>query len=108
MGQDYYYNEIVVRNKTSESVTDVSIKVAKTLAVFRCGYIAPAAICSNKFPKKKYLGNPVHITWKFHNTKKETDSFVLEVPKTLDAKIPMMGILEINNDGRINAFLSQR
>lgn len=65
---DYYFNGIVVRNNTDENLFEVKIMVEETHAVFMCGNIPPRAMCSNEFPKRKYLGHPVKIILSDHNT----------------------------------------
>lgn len=104
---DYYFNGIVVRNNTDESLFKVKIKVEETQAIFSCGNIPPRAMCSNEFPKRKYLGHPVQITLTDHNAKRTTDTFILKVPKRFDAAIPLMGVLEVNKGGMIKPYFEQ-
>ena len=72
--------------------------------VFMCGNIPPRAMCSNEFPKRKYLGHPVKITLTDYNAKRTTDTFILKVPKRFDAAIPLMGVLEVNKGGMIKSY----
>lgn len=102
---DYYYNEVVLRNNSLNSVTSVRIKVDKTQAVFSCSIILPNTACTNKFPKRKYLGNQIQITWTYLNTTKTTEKFNLKLPKEFDESIPLRGILEVTQDGMVIAFL---
>lgn len=102
--QDYYYNEIVLRNNLPRAVTDVKIKVEKTQAVFSCGYILSGTACSTKFPKRKYLGNEIHVTWTYNNYKQTPEKFVLKVPKGMDTINPLRGILEVTRTGIINTY----
>ena len=105
---DYYYNGIIVRNNTDESLFEVKIKVEETHAVFMCGNIPPRAMCSNEFPKRKYLGHPVQITLTYNNVKRTTDTFILKVPQGFDTAMPLMGVLEVNKGGIINPYFEQR
>jgi hypothetical protein len=104
---DYYYNEIVLRNNTNAAVHDVIIKAEKTHVTFSCSYIPPRAMCSNKFPKRKYLGSPVQITWIFNKRKRTTDHFILKIPNGLSVNIPLRGVLEVNEGGMIDPYLEQ-
>jgi hypothetical protein len=104
---DYYYNEIVIHNKTSKPVRNVAIRVPNTNAVFSCGYIAPGSFCSNKFQKRKYLGNPIKISWEFHDNKRTSDEFVLKLPTGLQENVPFRGVLDITPDGRITTYVEQ-
>lgn len=107
VNNDYYYNEIVLRNNTNEAVHDVTIKAEKTHATFSCSYIPPHAMCSNEFPKRKYLGSPIQITWTFHKAKRTTDHFILRIPNGLSVNIPLRGVLEVNEGGVINPYFEQ-
>lgn len=102
---DYYYNEIMIRNNFSEKVTNVTISVEKTYAVFSCSYIPPGSECSNKFRKRKYLGNPIQNTWAYHDRKKATDEFFLKLPPGLRAISLFRGILEVIKGGMINPYI---
>jgi len=103
----YYYNEIVVRNSTFYPVKDVEIRANRTNKVFKCSNIAPRASCSDTFPKRKYQGNPIKITWVYHDRKKETKEFVLAIPESMDRTIPLRGVLEIKSDGTIATYYEQ-
>ena len=102
--QDYYYNEIVLRNNLPRAVTDVKVKVEKTQAIFSCGYILPGTTCSTKFPKRKYLGNQIHVTWSYDDYKQTPGKFVLKMPKGLDTTTPLRGVLEVSRNGIINTY----
>lgn len=56
-GGSYFYNEIVIRNNSSTNVSNVAIKVESSGMVYNCSFIPLRADCSNKFPKRKYLGH---------------------------------------------------
>jgi len=104
---DYYYNEIVVRNKTESPVSGVAIRVPNTNAVFSCSHIAPNGECSNKFRKRKYLGNPITISWTYRSNRKTKSEFVLNLPADLHPDTPFRGVLEITKDGMIKHYIEQ-
>lgn len=106
--QDYFFNEIVVRNRSYDPVQDVEIRVDKTHRVFSCTNIAPRASCSNSFHKRKYQHNPIQVTWTYHNRKRTMKEFVLEVPGTLNPERPLRGVLEIKPDGTIATYFEQQ
>lgn len=105
--QAFYYNEIVIRNNTNRNVSNVSIIAEKANAVFSCNIIPPGTACSNKFRKRKYLGNPIKISWSYHNAKRKTERFALKLPQGLDAAFPLRGVLEVNNGGMIKPYFEQ-
>ena len=105
--QDYYYDEITMRNKSFRNVSDVKIKVEKTGLVFSCSFIPPKGECSNKFRKRKYLGNPVTLSWVFNNGKKSTVTVQSKLPDGARSSKTLKGMLEIDNQGKINPYMYQ-
>ena len=104
---EYYYNEIVIINKSRQLIQDVKISVSETGREFSCGNIAPLGICSNKIPSRQYMKNPIRIGWVFGSTTRQTDEFVLEVPATMETALPLRGVLEISPQGSISAYFEQ-
>lgn len=104
---DYFFNEIIVLNNSKEAVKNVSVRVDKTKMVFRCGYIAPKGECSNRFPKRKYMGNPIMLKWTFQNKEYSSDQFILRIPDDFKRDKLIKGVLEINEIGSIRPYLKQ-
>ena len=103
----YSYNEILIINRSRELIQDVTISAGATNREFSCGNIAPRGICSDKFPQRPYMKNPIRISWVFGNIAGETSEFILEVPETFSTSIPLRGVLEINPQGSISAYFQQ-
>ena len=103
----YFYNEILIINKSRELIQDVKISVSETSRGFSCGNIAPRGICSNKIPRRQYMKHPIRIAWVFGSTARQTSEFVLEVPATMDIALPLRGVLEISPQGSISAYFEQ-
>jgi len=103
----YYFNEILIINKSRELIQDVKISVSETGREFSCGNIAPLGICSNKIPSRQYMKKPIQIAWVFGNTARQTNEFVLEVPATMDIALPLRGVLEISPRGSLSAYFEQ-
>jgi hypothetical protein len=103
----YSYNEILIINRSRQLIQDVTISAVGTNRTFSCGNIAPLGICSDKFPERRYLKNPIRIGWVFGNTSGQTDEFILEVPATFSTALPLRGVLEISPRGSISAYFQQ-
>jgi hypothetical protein len=103
----YFYNEILVINKSRKLIQDVSVSAEATGRSFSCGNIAPLGICSNKIPQRRYMKSPITIAWVFGNTARQTDEFVLEVPAAMSTEYPLRGVLEISPQGSIWAYFQQ-
>lgn len=103
----YFYNEILIINNSREMIQDVSIRAGESGRMFSCGNIAPRGICSDKFPKRRYMKSPITIAWVFGSIARQTDEFILEVPATFDSKLSLRGVLEITPEGSISAYFEQ-
>jgi hypothetical protein len=103
----YFYNEILIINNSREMIQDVSIRAGESGRMFSCGNIAPRGICSDKFPKRRYMKSPIKIAWVFGNIAHQTDEFILEVPATFDTELNLRGVLEITPEGSISAYFEQ-
>ena len=103
----YFYNEILVINKSREVIQDVRVSAEATGRSFNCGNIAPLGICSNKTPLRLYMKSPITIAWIFGNTARQTDEFILEVPALMNREFPLRGVLEISPQGSISAYFEQ-
>ena len=104
---DYYYNEIQLRNNTASTVTDVVISVKNTGGVFSCSYIPPSSVCSSTFQKRKFLGYPVTVKWTINGITKSTDHFFVTVPHAANRAVPLRGVLEMIDNGKIRPYLEQ-
>jgi hypothetical protein len=106
-GPTYTYNEVVVLNQSRALVRDVLISATESGRVFSCGNIAPRGMCSNKFQPQTYRGSPIQITWAIGNGRRHSKTIELELPKSFVAELPMRGVLLIDGQGSIKAYLQQ-
>ena len=103
----YFYNEILIVNKSKVVVQDVTISADETGRMFSCGNIAPLGICSNKIPRRRYMKSPITLAWVFGNTARQTEKFRLEVPTAMSTEFPLRGVLEISPQGSVSAYFEQ-
>ena len=106
-GPDYSYNEVVVLNQSRAPLQDVHISATESGRVFSCGNIAPRGICSNKFQPQPYRGNPIQIIWMIGGGQRHSEIVELEVPENFVPELPMRGVLVIEGQGAISAYLQQ-
>ena len=106
-GPTFTYNEVVVLNQSRAPVQDVLISATESGRVFSCGNIAPRGICSNKFRPQPYQGSPLQITWVMGSGRRQSKTIELELPKSFVAELPMRGVLVIDSQGAIKAYLHQ-
>ena len=106
-GSTYTYNEIVVLNQSRAPVRDVLISATESDRVFSCGNIAPHGICSNKFRPQSYQGSPIQIAWVIGNGRRHSKTIELELPESFVPELPMRGVLVIDGQGAIKAYLQQ-
>ena len=103
----YKYNQIMVENHSRTLIRNVTITVSGTGRSFSCGNIAPLGICSNRFPRRDYQGNPIQVDWTFGNSTRQSGEFVVEVPAAFQTSQPLRGVLAINPEGSIAAYFEQ-
>jgi hypothetical protein len=103
----YFFDEILLVNKSRQLVQDVTITASESGRRFSCGNIAPLGICSNKFRPRRYQQRPIQIAWIFGNNARETREFVLEVPSSFETGLALRGVLEITPAGSISAYFEQ-
>jgi len=105
--QDYFYNEIVIRNNSTSPVSDVTISIKNRGMLFNCSFIAPRAECSNKFRKQKYQGRPIRIKWTHNYKTNQTQQLNMTLPAHFAPEKMIRGVLEVKNDGTIRPYLEQ-
>jgi hypothetical protein len=103
----YYLNEIVVRNSTIGTLTDVRIQSRNTGRMFSCGNVAPGAHCSDTFPARPYQNSRISISWTYNEQRTEKTDFQPEVPATMDKSLPLRGVLEIKSRGKFSVYFEQ-
>lgn len=59
--------EIIVQNDNPHAITDFSIRVPATGAVYGCSFIAPGGQCASRFPARAVANNPPLIRWREHD-----------------------------------------
>ncbi|MCP4769280.1 MAG: hypothetical protein GY875_23860 [Gammaproteobacteria bacterium] len=103
----FSYNEVVIINQLRIPVRDVAIQASESGRVFSCGNIAPRGICSNKFPAQPYYGNPIQVSWLLANGRRHDRTIELQLPESFAPEIPLRGVLVIDAQGAMSAYLEQ-
>lgn len=104
---NYIFNEILVVNNSNETIRNVTLRDEKSGQVYECGDIAPLGICSNRFGKRRYAQNPIQIEWAFGGNTSRVDEFVIQPPAYHVVSISMIAVLEISEQGTIEAYFDQ-
>ncbi len=103
----YYFNEVLVVNKTGVILNEVRIRDVERNRVFECDNVAPNGICSNTFRPRPYEGNPIEISWAAGGETRQSEAFVAKVPDFLDQGRPVRGVLVLGRAGGAEAFFEQ-
>ncbi len=103
----YSVNEILLVNNSREVLREVKVSVPSTRRSFSCGSVAPLGICGNKIPRRRYEYNPIRVEWTFGNRSRSTGEFIVQVPDTFSAELPLRGVLAVSQDGSIEAYFEQ-
>jgi hypothetical protein len=85
---DVVIEGMVIRNELLFPVTDVMVNVPATGAFVGCGNILQGSECRTSFEAVDYSGNALVVSWKEYGTQHQTDEFVVDVPRNLDAGRP--------------------
>ena len=104
---NYIFNEILVVNNSNETIRNVTLRDKSSGQVYSCGDIVPLGICSNRFGKRRYAKNPIEIEWAFGDRARQTDEFVIRAPAYHVVSIAMSAVLEISEQGSIEAYFDQ-
>lgn len=103
----YTYNEIVIVNQTRTAVRDVAVSATESGRIFSCGNIAPRGICSNRFPPQPYRASPVRIDWRIGDGSPRNTIIELALPQKFVTEVPLRGVLVIDAEGGVSAYLQQ-
>jgi hypothetical protein len=101
----YRLAEIVVNNNTRDAVQDVTIRAGDR--VFSCGNIAPLGMCSNRLAGYVRQVNVIDVEWTLGNDAQRRESLEARVPATFSVGRPLMGVLDIEPQGVIEASFRQ-
>ena len=103
----YIFNEVMVVNNSAETLRNVTVRDAASGRQFDCGDIAPFGICANRFGKRRYAQNPIQIDWAFGSAAARSDEFVIVPPPYHVTGLTMGAVLEISEQGSIEAYFDQ-
>ena len=105
----YYYNEILIQNTSTALLREVRISSAESGGSFSCSNIAPKGICSNRFPRRQYMNNPIQLSWILGNSAAESRDILLESPGQFSSgsAFPLRGVVEVGPQGSIAAYFEQ-
>ena len=103
----YLFSEILVVDNSSETIRGVTLRDKSSGDVYSCGDIVPFGICTNPFGKRRYKNNPIEIEWSFGSGASRTDEFVIKPPAFHIVSIAMSAVLEISEQGSIEAYFDQ-
>ena len=105
----YYYDEIVVHNKSEKPVHNLTLSASGSDRSLSCAEIAPSAICRDKFPRRQFMRNPLQVTWESGDAPAQSETTTLETSASLSfgSSFPMRAIIEITADGSISSYFEQ-
>jgi len=101
------YNEIVIVNQARSALREVAVSATGSGRMFSCGMIAPRGICANRFPPRPYRAQPVQVDWVTGNGSRHSEIIEPTLPASFVARLPLRGVLVIDAQGRVAAYLQQ-
>jgi hypothetical protein len=105
--QPVHLKGFIFRNQTSGVISSIEVKVPKTDEVASCTNIPPGSSCSNRFPLRRYQGNPLTLSWRSAEKVFVIEDLVIRRPEKLVHGEPATAILTFGNNGSISTELIQ-
>lgn len=102
-----YLQGFVFQNQTSGVISMVEVKVPNTSEIASCTNIPTGADCSNRFPLRRYQGNPLTLSWRSGGKIFIIEDLVIRRPEKLVPGEPVTAILTFGNNGSFTTELVQ-
>lgn len=96
---------LVIYNNTSDTLTDVRLRVIKTREFVTCSFIISGGKCVTTFPLRRYQGTPVQVLWERSTQPQATRPFVVPLPDPLPPDAPLEVVVAIGGATGFNAFM---
>ena len=95
--------EIVLRNKSTHALEDVSLRVQKFNQIFSCSYILENSECANRFPPRPYQENAITIDWTIRGQSYSSGPLVVSAAHAPKSEAPLRAVIEFRNDRNFSA-----
>lgn len=103
----YYFNQIQVANLTGASVNQVETRVVASQKLVSCEAVANNAVCNSYFGRRIYPQQGIEVSWTHTDGSRQSKTLSPRVPAFFYRPFPLQIMIEIREDGSVNAFYQQ-
>ena len=103
----YYFNEVQLVNLTGATITDVSWQVVNSPKALSCPEVAKFAMCSDRFPKRRYPQQGIELSWTQADGSEQSGMPNPAIPVYFPSAFALRVVMEVREDGDIKAFYEQ-
>jgi len=101
---DQTLNALIIQNKTSVPVFDVSLRVPETHGIVSCSSILPGHDCSVGFPERKNENHAATLSWE-QDGKSYTKPLVGRKETKSHPDYPYKAVVTILDRGQLDVYL---
>ena len=103
----YRFNQIQVVNLSGSTIKDVGVRVVDSEKTLICEEVAKNAICNDRFGTRRFPQQGIELSWTHPDGKRKSEVLAPSVPVTFYSASPLRIVMEVNEDGSVNAFFDQ-
>ena len=103
----YFYNETQVVNLTSETITEVNLRVSGRERTLGCAEVSKNALCDDRFVKRRYPQQGLELSWVHGDGKQNSQQVNPAIPAYFATAFPLRIMLEVLEDGTVKAYYEQ-
>ncbi|MDH3219045.1 MAG: hypothetical protein OEO19_05865 [Gammaproteobacteria bacterium] len=103
----YRFNEILVVNLSGATILDVDVRIAESPRTLQCQSVAQNAMCYDRFGSRNYPQRGIELGWTPADGSAKRETVNPRIPAFFMAAFPLRIVIEIRDDGSVNAFYEQ-
>ena len=103
----FYYSNIEVANLSGGAITNVEVQIGADGRNLRCETVVSNALCEERFGKRPYPQQDIELSWQDNDGNAQSTRVNPHLPATLTASWALRIMLDIREDGSVEAYLKQ-
>ena len=103
----YRYNQIQVVNLSGSTIEEVGVRVLDSEKALSCDEVAMNAVCEDRFGTRPFPQQGIELSWAHPGDDRKREVLAPEIPATFYSAIPLRVVMEVNEDGSVDAFFEQ-
>ncbi len=103
----YYFNEVQVVNLSGSPIRNVDWRVVGSDRSLTCTDVATNAMCDDRFGPRRYPQQGIQLGWTHGDGGTRAEMLTPRIPAYFPFAFPLRIVLEIGEDGSVEAFYEQ-